>query len=160
MSVEVVVEEGSGWDEAALAALAERAVAATLAHLGLPAAGHEVALLGCDDGRIAALNADFRGRARPTNVLSWPAAERAPDRPGAAPAPPDGPELGDIALAHGTVMAEAVAAGLDPDHHVLHLLVHGTLHLLGYDHETEADAELMERLETEILATLGVANPY
>jgi hypothetical protein len=82
---------------------------------------------------------------------------------GAAPAPPDpagGPELGDIAIAFETCDYEAAEAGLPFDHHVTHLLVHGTLHLLGYDHERDEDAEVMERIEVEVLASLGIPNPY
>jgi probable rRNA maturation factor len=122
--------------------------------------------MGGDDARIAALNADFRGKTAPTNVLSWPADDLSPEAPGGAPAPPnpgthdDPAELGDIALAFETCTGEAAAAGLPVDHHVLHLIVHGTLHLLGYDHVHDADATRMEATEVAILATLGVADPY
>lgn len=161
MSVETEIED-SRWGEAGLPVLADRAVTATLAHLGHDAAAFEVSLLGCDDARIAALNAAFRGRAAATNVLSWPSAERGPAVPGAAPAPPDpaDPELGDIAIAWETCAAEARASGRSLADHATHLLVHGTLHLLGYDHMEDADADLMERIEVEILATLGVEDPY
>ncbi|MDU8942842.1 rRNA maturation RNase YbeY [Ovoidimarina sediminis] len=159
--IDVVIEDPR-WQALGLEPLATRAVAATLTRLGL-GEEWEVVCLGCDDARIAALNADFRGKPRATNVLSWPSAERAADRPGGAPVPPDpleGEELGDIALAYDTCAREAAEAGLSLDHHTTHLIVHGVLHLLGYDHESEADAALMEGLEVEILATLGVSNPY
>jgi probable rRNA maturation factor len=162
VSVEVVIEDDR-WAEAGLVGLARRAADATLAHLGLDPAAWEIAVLGCDDARIAALNADFRGKSRPTNVLSWPSEDRAAGAPGAAPVPPDpdeGPELGDIALAFETCAREADLAGLPRDAHVTHLVVHGTLHLLGYDHVRDADADLMERIEVEVLASLGIANPY
>ncbi len=161
MSVEVVIEE-QAWDDVGLEALAGRAVAAALERLGLAPAEWEVVVLGCDDARIAALNKAFRGKAQATNVLSWPSAERGAGWPGEAPAAPDPaePELGDLALAWETCVAEAAEAGRPLDAHVTHLLVHGCLHLLGYDHETEPDAELMERLETGILEGLGIADPY
>jgi probable rRNA maturation factor len=96
-------------------------------------------------------------------VLSWPSEERGAEAAGAAPCPPDpaeGPELGDIALAFETCAREAEAAGLTLAHHATHLVVHGTLHLLGYDHARDADAALMERTEIGILASLGVEDPY
>lgn len=161
MSVEIDIED-SRWEGAALPALAETATAATLAHLGLDPEAWEISILGCDDARIAGLNAEFRGRPAPTNVLSWPSDERAAENPGEAPEPPDpaDPELGDIAIAYETCTAEAATANLSLSDHATHLLVHGVLHLLGYDHMDDADAALMERIEVEILATLGVADPY
>ena len=162
MRLEVVIEDDR-WAAAGIEALGARAVDAAFAHLGLATGDWEVVLLACDDARIAALNADFRGRPQATNVLSWPSEERGAEAAGAAPLPPDpeaGPELGDIALAYDTCAREAEAAGLSFADHVTHLVVHGTLHLLGYDHVRDADAELMERTEIEILASLGVEDPY
>jgi probable rRNA maturation factor len=164
MQCDLVVEDPR-WDAMGLSALAEPAIAAVLARLGLAAAICEVTVLACDDARIAGLNADFRGKARPTNVLSWPAEDRAADQPGAMPAPagpdPTGViELGDIAIAYDTCAGEAAAAGRPMADHVTHLLVHGTLHLLGFDHERDADATLMEGLEVEILGNMGIADPY
>lgn len=156
MTVEVEIEDPR-WESLGLAELAETATKATLDHLGL--AG-EISILGCDDARITTLNAEFREKPTATNVLSWPSAERAADTPGGAPHPPEDLELGDIAIAYDTCAREAHASGISLDHHTLHLLVHGTLHLLGYDHISDADASLMERLELEILATMGVADPY
>jgi probable rRNA maturation factor len=161
-----LVAEDPRWEAAGLPALAERAARATLAHLGLPAEGFEISLLACGDARIAELNASFRGKAGPTNVLSWPSEERGARRAGARPKPPrpgspDDPEaLGDVALSFDTCLAEAGAAGRSLADHATHLVVHGVLHLLGYDHSRPADAALMERLEVEILARLGVADPY
>ena len=116
--------------------------------------------MGCDDARIAELNAEFREKQTATNVLSWPAQELAPPQ---APTPDpfeDETELGDIALAYETCHREAEEAQLTPQAHITHLIVHGTLHLLGYDHIEDTDAELMEGLEVEILAKLGIPNPY
>lgn len=162
MVPDLVIEQG-GWEAAALEALLARACAALSDRFDL--AGWEVTVLACDDARIAALNSVFRDKPQATNVLSWPSAERAAKTPGGQPPPPrPAPfgdcHLGDIALAHETCMAEARAAGLAPEAHLTHLILHGILHLLGYDHETDADAELMEGIETELLDKLGIADPY
>ena len=157
MIVETIIED-ERWAEAGLEPLAERACAAALDHLGID--GAEISLLACDDTRIAALNADFRGKPVPTNVLSWPSEERGAEVPGGEPLPPEDLELGDIAIAFETCAREAVAADKPFADHVTHLLVHGTLHLLGYDHIEDKDAGLMEALEVEILGKLGIADPY
>jgi probable rRNA maturation factor len=100
-----------------------------------------------DDRRVRALNARHRKKDKPTNVLSYPSGDRV--------------HLGDIVLARQTVWREARSQGKTPADHLAHLVVHGTLHLMGYDHETgEADAERMEALERRILAKLGIADPY
>ncbi|WP_102107512.1 rRNA maturation RNase YbeY [Oceaniglobus roseus] len=158
------VIEHAPWAEAGLEALAERACGAALAHLGIDEAA-AIVVLGCDDGRIAALNADFRGKPVPTNVLSWPAEDLSPEVPGAAPLSPEADatgalELGDIAIAYETCRREAEAAARTLADHATHLLVHGTLHLLGYDHVEDADAERMEALEVAILHKLDIADPY
>lgn len=109
------------------------------------------------DEEVAALNAQYRGQAKPTNVLSFPSA----DMPGGAPAfGEDAPTLGDIIIAYETVIREAREDGKEPLHHLAHLTVHGLLHLAGYDHEDEAEAEEMEALEREILAGLNIPDPY
>lgn len=163
MLCDTVIEDAR-WQAAGLPDLAERAARAALGHLGMDPAAFGISLLGCDDARIAALNGDFRDRPQPTNVLSWPGAERGVAVAGGRPDLPDphGPdaELGDIAIAWETCAAEARAAGLAIHDHVTHLIVHATLHLLGYDHQREADAVLMERTEVRILETLGVSDPY
>jgi probable rRNA maturation factor len=161
-----VVIEDPRWEAAGLVALVERAARAALAHLGLPTEGYELAVLGCDDARIAVLNGDFRDKPAATNVLSWPSEERGAAAEGGAPGPPppsdpDEPaHLGDLALAFDTCAAEADSAGKPLADHVTHLVVHGVLHLLGYDHTRDGDAALMERIETEILGKLGVPDPY
>lgn len=163
--VETVIEDAR-WEAFGLAAVAERATRAALAGAGLSVNGFSVSLMGCDDARIAALNADFRGKPQPTNVLSWPSAERGAEFVGESPDLPEpgadeAPEfLGDIAIAWETCVLEAEAQGKPLADHVTHLLVHGVLHLLGYDHIEEEDAALMEALEVRILASLGVCNPY
>lgn len=160
--IEVVVED-TRWEDAGLAALADAGVRATLVHAGLDPDAWDVAILACDDARISDLNAGFRGKPQPTNVLSWPSEERGADAPGKRPARPDpdeGPELGDLALAYDTCAREAAEADIPFTDHVSHLIVHGTLHLLGYDHTHDDDADLMERIEVEILATMGISDPY
>lgn len=163
--VDIVIEDDR-WEAFGLEPLATRAVAAALAGLGLGETGFTLCLMGCDDARIAELNADFRGKPQPTNVLSWPSEERAADTPGTAPDLPepgtaDEPEeLGDIALAYETCAREAEAAGKPMADHVTHLVVHGLLHLLGYDHVDPADGDLMEATEVAILARLGLSDPY
>jgi probable rRNA maturation factor len=130
------------------AALPEpEAVVLPAAEAALDARGGVTILL-TDDDSVAALNERFRGKAGPTNVLSFPA--------------PDNPEdhLGDIALAYGVCAREAAEQGKPLAHHLQHLVAHGVLHLLGYDHLTEAEAEEMEALERRILAGLGVPDPY
>lgn len=105
------------------------------------------------DADVARLNGLYRGKPRPTNVLSFPA-------PASHLATEEEGFLGDIVLACETVLAEAAAAGIPPRHHLMHLVAHGLLHLIGYDHETSEEAFEMEALEVEILAALGVADPY
>ena len=121
--------------------------AAEAACAGSEAPGLAV-LLG-DDATVCSLNREWRGKDSPTNVLSFPAT-----------GPMRTESLGDLALAYETCAREAAAEGKTLADHLTHLVVHGTLHLLGHDHETETDAEAMEALETRLLAGLGVADPY
>jgi probable rRNA maturation factor len=107
-----------------------------------------VCVLLTDDDTVADLNQRFRGKAGPTNVLSFP-----------APANPEG-QIGDIALAYGVCAREASEQRKTLSQHLMHLTVHGVLHLLGYDHEDDGEAEAMEALERSILETLGVPDPY
>jgi len=163
-TLDIVIEAGA-WDADLLEPLAVRAVTATLRHMALDPQACEVTLLACDDARIADLNAEFRGKPVATNVLSWPAQPLAPPREGVAPPHPaigfDGMfELGDIALSHDTCKAEAAHSAKPFADHLTHLIVHGVLHLLGYDHVTDGDAALMERIEVEILRNLGIDTPY
>jgi len=124
-------------------ALVDRAARAALG-----SDGSDVVVLLTDDAAVRDLNARFRGRDAATNVLSFPAAGSA------------APHLGDLVLASGVCAAEAAAQGKSLADHVTHLTVHGVLHLLGRDHEVEAEAEAMEAEERAILASLGVADPY
>jgi probable rRNA maturation factor len=142
------------WSKLAdLDALVERALEAARLEAGKTLFnGAEVSLLFCDDGRIQELNRDWRGLDKPTNVLSFPAAPE--DRLASAPL------LGDIAIAFETVTKEARDEDKTLSDHASHMIVHGFLHLLGYDHENEEEAEEMEDLERRALARLGIADPY
>lgn len=147
--IEVEVE-----DQAWLAALptAEavvvQAATAALHAVSAGADGVEISVLLTDDESVRALNSQFRHKDSPTNVLSFPAPETAR------------PHLGDVALAHGVCVREAEAQGKPLAAHLAHLTAHGVLHLLGYDHDAEAEAEEMEGLERVIMAGLGLPDPY
>ena len=141
--IEVEIE-----DEAWAAVPDAAAVAGRAAIAALGAVEGDVVVLLTDDATVHDLNARFRDRDRPTNVLSFPAAGSA------------APHLGDLVLAFGVCAAEAQAQGKTLADHLAHLTVHGVLHLLGRDHEAEAEAEAMEAEERTILASLGVADPY
>ncbi len=132
-----------------------RAAAAALCAtepLLFPSASEVTILLG-DDARIAALNGSFRKKFAPTNVLSF-AAEPAATEPGSPR------YLGDIVIARETVEREAHELSIPVAHHAQHLAIHGLLHLLGFDHQTDTDAERMEAVETRVLASLGISDPY
>lgn len=163
--VDCVIED-ERWQAVDLEPLALRAVQAALAVLGLPEPGFTLGLMGCNDAKIATLNAMFRKKDLPTNVLSWPYADLAAKVAGGAPAQPkpgdaeDPASFGDIALAFETCEREAAEAGKPFADHVTHLIIHGLLHCLGYDHVREGDAARMEGLEVQILASLGLPDPY
>jgi probable rRNA maturation factor len=118
-----------------------------------PAVPPEVSLVFSDDAQVRAINAEWRGQDKPTNVLSFPAF---PLVPGGKP----GPMLGDIVIARETVEREAADLDKSFDDHLTHLMVHGFLHLFGYDHMNSEEAERMESIESRILATLGLSDPY
>jgi len=153
LDIDIAIESPSWAAVADLEALVRRSVDAAAETVALDAPeGSELSVLFCDDAMIRQLNKDWRGKDKATNVLSFPALQ---------PEGTDGPRLlGDIALAFETTQREAAAEGKPLEEHVAHLLVHGFLHLLDHDHETTAEAEAMEQLETRILARLGIADPY
>ena len=141
------------WD--ALAARAIMSAVAHSRHSDLFASDVEISVKFTSDEEVRALNADWRGKDKPTNVLSFPMVDEEKIGDGAEPM------LGDIVLAHGVCAAEAAEKHVSVEDHAAHLVVHGTLHLLGYDHETsEADAEEMEQAERRALAAIGIADPY
>lgn len=141
------------------AALCREAAVATLRHAGVEGRAVELAIVLADDGTVRELNRRYRGQDKPTNVLSFPGEEEglAACR-GGADAPPV--MLGDIILASGTVIAEAASQGKPLANHLRHLVVHGVLHLLGFDHEADDEAERMEAIEKTVLDGLGVPDPY
>jgi probable rRNA maturation factor len=159
MELEIEIEaawpDTQDWDALThRAALAAAQVATELAHPRLSAS-----VLFTADADVHALNAEWRGKDKPTNVLSFPMIERS-DLLDLAP---DGPPelLGDIALAYETCAREAAEKAIPIEAHAAHLIVHGLLHLAGYDHEiSDEDAEAMEALETKALAVMGLADPY
>lgn len=159
LDIQISVEEGPWPSEADLLLLSERVLGVSADFLKreekqpFPKMPPEVSLVFTDDASIREINAEWRSQDKPTNVLSFPAF---PVTPGKMP----GPMLGDIILAHETLVREADDLGKPFDEHLTHLLVHGFLHLFGYDHIDESDAERMERLETRILAGLGLSDPY
>jgi probable rRNA maturation factor len=133
--------------------LVQRAIEAAAQQAPASAEAAEVAIVLTDDSGIKTLNRDWRGIDKPTNVLSFPAAH--------APVGSAQPRmLGDIAIAYEITRREAESENKPFAHHLSHLAVHGFLHLIGFDHETDADAEKMEGLERTILASLGVPDPY
>ena len=162
MSLDLIFED-ERWQD--LEVVSQKAINAVLTHCGLTPELCEVSILGCNDARISELNAEFRGKPTPTNVLSWPAEDLAPDEPGQSPRLPE-PDftgeivLGDVAISYDTCAREAAEANKAMSDHVTHLLVHGTLHLLGYDHIRDPDATLMEGIEVKILGKLGIDDPY
>ena len=132
----------SGWPDCE--ALAARAVAAAAQQLSDPRVG-ELSLVLTDDAQIQALNKTYRDKDKPTNVLSFPQI---------------GPLLGDIILARETLTREAVSKNISFEAHLSHLIIHGWLHLQGFDHQTDETAAEMESIEIAALATLGIDNPY
>lgn len=152
-AIDILVEAGDWPPEAELRDLVEPAIAAAIAQTAPPLSGAaELSLVFTDDGHVRDLNRRYRGKDTATNVLSFPT-----PRPGAGRF---GPLLGDLVFAHETIAREAAAEGLAFGHHLTHLVVHGFLHLLGYDHDGEDEAAVMEGLETAILARLGIADPH
>lgn len=152
VDIDISVEAGNWPDEASLTRLVDRAVVAAFAETGVVGRS-ELSLVFSDDAHIRTLNAGWRGKDKPTNVLSFPAF---PFVQG-GPLPP---MLGDVVLAAETVAHEAALEDKPVENHITHLVIHGLLHLLGYDHETEAEAEAMEAVERAALARLAIPDPY
>jgi len=155
-ATEVLVTADCWHDEPDAETVILRAVAAAAETADADTDGAELAVMLTDDEGIRTLNRNWRGIDKPTNVLSFPALQ-----PTAPPGDDNPPRmLGDIAIAYETLRREADEEQKPFDHHLSHLAVHGFLHLIGYDHETDAEAEAMEALEREVLAQLGIPDPY
>ena len=164
MMLEIAIEADSEWDSSSgWHSLVEQAAQSAIAESAFPqlASGPrpvELSVRLTGDEQVRALNAQWRGKDKPTNVLSFPMAE--PEELESCAA--DGPELmlGDIVLARGVCASEAAGKAIPVEQHAAHLIVHGTLHLLGYDHQDEDRAADMERREVRALGRLGIADPY
>ena len=168
MMLEIALDADEEWDSRRgagfdWATLAQRAARVAISESAFPELAEterpvEISVTLTGDQQVRALNAEWRGKDKPTNVLSFPMA----DERDLARANVAGPELllGDIILAHGVCPAEAAEKGVSFEDHATHLMVHGTLHLLGYDHHDDSQAADMESREARALERLGIANPY
>lgn len=150
LAIDITIEHAAWSVLTGLDALVARAAEAAVAESGVSVdKGTELSVVFCDDAFIRVLNRDYRTKDKPTNVLSFPADPTA-----------RAVTLGDVILAYDTCAAEAEAEGKSLADHVTHLVIHGVLHLLGHDHEIEAEADVMEGAEIRALARLGIASPY
>ncbi len=164
MKIEIALEADGEWDSStSWEPLVRKAAEAAIAESAYPELGRtgrraELSVRLTGDEEVRELNAHWRGKDKPTNVLSFPMAEAYE----LEQSDEDGPAimLGDLVLAHGICQREATEKAISVEQHATHLVVHGTLHLLGYDHEAESDAADMEAREVRALARLGIANPY
>lgn len=152
IDVDILVDD-ERWNALALDDIAARIVTALRAELGEQTPAGEISALFADDAELQRLNNSFRSQDKPTNVLSFPAGDMG--LPDGVPRP-----LGDLALAFGVMEREANAKGWPLADHTAHLMIHGVLHLIGYDHIIETEAEEMEALERRILARMGISDPY
>ena len=153
IATDILLEAGDWPSRARLRRIAAKVVDAANASLSPSVAdGAELSLVFTDDAHSRELSRRFLNKDKATNVLSFPAASPESGR--------FGPILGDIVLARETVFHEAEAGGLTVEDHLAHLILHGFLHILGYDHQDEAEAAAMERLETALLGGIGIADPY
>ena len=164
MMLEIAIDADGEWDSSTgWAELARSAATAAIAESAFPQLGQgersvELSIRLASDEEVHALNVEWRGKDKPTNVLSFPMAEADELQESNVP----GPELmlGDIILAHGVCEREAADKAIPLDHHAAHLMVHGTLHLLGYDHMDDQGAADMEAREVRALARMGLSDPY
>jgi probable rRNA maturation factor len=163
MTLDIAIDTDGEWDSSSdWASLARSAATAAIAESAFPQLGQgeravELSIRLTSDAEVHALNAEWRGKDKPTNVLSFPMTEAEELEEASS-----GPELmlGDIILAHGVCAEEAAGKEIPIDQHAAHLMVHGTLHLLGYDHMDDDSAADMESREVRALARMGIADPY
>ena len=164
MMLDIAIDADSEWDSrGSLDPLVRRAAEAAVAESAFPdlltvSRPIELSVKLASDEEVRSLNAEWRRKDKPTNVLSFPMAEQYE----LEQSDEEGPTimLGDLILAHGVCEREAAEKGISVEQHATHLVVHGTLHLLGYDHHADSDAADMEEREVRALARLGIANPY
>ena len=161
MAVDVVIEDAR-WKTLDLTRIANHAFFETLFLLDLHHESFACCVLACDNKHIKQLNNKFRGKNCPTNVLSFPISlENYEMKSTLKPTEANNPhELGDIAIAFEICKKEATDSQVKFEHHVYHLIIHSVLHLLGFDHDEEKNASKMEKIEVQVLAKLGIDNPY
>ena len=161
MAVDLVIEDAR-WKTLELKQIANQAFFETLFLLDLHHKSYACCVLACDNRQIKQLNNKFRGKNCPTNVLSFPASlENHETKNTLTPGEANNfHELGDIAIAFDICKKEATKSKVKFEHHVYHLIIHSVLHLLGFDHEEEKNASKMEKIEVQVLAKLGISDPY
>ena len=161
MSVDLIMEDAR-WKTLNLFSIANAAFKETLSQLNLKSENFICCVLACSSEKIRGLNAQFRGKNNSTNVLSFPSKAENYDTNSSLKfkANTDPFELGDIAIAYEVCKKEADVSKIKFEDHVYHLIIHSVLHLLGYDHEEEKNAAEMEKIEVQVLAKLGISNPY
>ena len=161
MSVDLIMEDAR-WKTLNLLQIANTAFKETLLQLNMRSENFICCILACSSKKIKGLNTQFRGKNSSTNVLSFPSTLeiRKVKSSSQFEANVDPFELGDIAIAFEVCKKEADVSKIDFEHHVYHLIIHSVLHLLGYDHEEEKNAAEMEKIEVQVLANLGINNPY
>ena len=161
MAVDVVIKD-TRWKTLGLKQIANQAFFETLFLLDLHHKSFACCVLACDNKQIKQLNNKFRGKNCPTNVLSFPASlENYETKNTLTPGEANNfHELGDIAIAFDICKKEATKSKVKFEHHVYHLIIHSVLHLLGFDHEEEKNASKMEKIEVQVLAKLGISDPY
>ena len=159
------INESKKWGKKKSVVIANQAVNSTLVHLNLDPDNFEIAILACDNEKIQELNSNFRGINKNTNILSWPEKDLSPKVSGTMPMKPEPINrepmfLGNLAISFEFIVKEAKKLNKDFYNHLYHLISHGTLHLLGFVHDLELDAKIMENKEREILSKVGIADPY
>ena len=161
MSVDLVMEDAR-WKTLNLLQISNAAFKETLSHLNLKSENFICCILACSSKKIESLNSQFRGKNNSTNVLSFPSTPEIYEVGSISKLEPSiyPFELGDIAIAYEVCKKEADISKIDFEDHVYHLIIHSLLHLLGYGHEEEKNAAEMEKIEVQILAKLGITNPY
>ena len=161
MSVDLIIED-TRWKTINLFSIANAAFKETLSELNLSSENFDCSVLACSSAKIKGLNAEFRGKNNSTNVLSFPLKAEKYEAKNSLKLKADADllELGDIAIAYEVCKKEANVSKIKLEDHVYHLIIHSVLHLLGYDHEEEKNATEMEKIEVQVLANLGISDPY
>ena len=161
MSVDLIMEDAR-WKTLDLMQIVNNAFNATLWQLNLKSENFICCILACNNKKIEDLNAQFRGKKNSTNVLSFPSKVGVYETINGIQSETNADpfELGDIAIAYEVCKTEAIVSNIKFEDHVCHLIIHSVLHLLGFDHEGEENAVEMEKIEVQVLAKLGISNPY